>query len=120
LSNDIFIKLFGDWCQIYGGFLVIPQGKCKQPGYFAGECILGQTGFQINGEPLPVINTVTSLYLTGTVLGLLVSFLVDTGAGVSLINGKLWNNRMMLKVEAAECLVMMVTLLMYVVQPLSV
>jgi len=113
-----FIKLFGDWCQIYGGFLIIPQGKCKQPAWLL--CWRMNIGFQINGEPLPVINTATSFYLRGTVLDLLVSFLVDTGAGVSLINGKLWNNRMTLKVEAAECLVMMFTLLMYVVQPLSV
>ena len=34
------------------------------------------------------MNGVTSLYLSGLVLGESVSFLVDTGAGVSLLNGK--------------------------------
>ena len=50
-------------------------------------------GLQVNSElknkhPPLAINTVTSFYLSGTVLGLSVSFLVDTGAGVSLITGK--------------------------------
>ena len=37
------------------------------------------------------VNSVTSYYLTGYVSNKLISFLVDTGAGVSLLNGRVWD-----------------------------
>ena len=78
--------------------------KCKQPGHFARGC----AGLQIsshNHEQSPLaINTVTSFYLSGTISGFSVSFLVDTGAGVSLINGKVWDKFKQgdIKVEATK------------------
>ena len=37
------------------------------------------------------VNSVASYYLTGYVSNKSISFLVDTGAGVSLLNGKVWD-----------------------------
>ena len=37
------------------------------------------------------INGVTSCYLSGMVFDISVSFLVDTGAAVSLLNGRIWD-----------------------------
>ena len=41
--------------------------------------------------PALSVNSVTSYYLQGCVSDVSVSFLVDTGAGVSLLNGHLWD-----------------------------
>ena len=37
------------------------------------------------------VNNITSYYLTGHISNQSVSFLVDTGAGISLLNGKVWD-----------------------------
>ena len=71
---------------------------------------MGQTESYINSElknlrdPPIAINMVTSFNLSGTVFGLEVSFLADTGVGVSLMNGKIWEKlkHHNVKVETTE------------------
>ena len=52
-------------------------------------------GIRNHEHPPLAINTITSGYLSNTVSGLAISFLVDTGAGVSLMNGKVRLSRKM-------------------------
>ena len=49
------------------------------------------TNKNIYNVPALSINSVTSYYLQGCVSDVSVSFLVDTGAGVSLLNGHVWD-----------------------------
>ena len=85
---------------MFGGRTVICR-KCKQPGHYARGCASGRihesntvTDNQISqNQPTQTvpINGVTNCYLCVLVLGESVSFLVGIGAGVSLINGKVWD-----------------------------
>ena len=80
---------------VLGGHSIICR-RCKQPGHFARGCASTHyephvpSDLQNCEQPALSINTVTSFYLSGTVSGLTLSFLVDNGAGVLLINGKIW------------------------------
>ena len=75
--------------------------KCKQPGHYARGCASGRSvpntsvvsdkGPQNQQSQTMSINGVTSCYLSGMVFDISVSFLVDTGAAVSLLNGRIWD-----------------------------
>ena len=69
--------------------------KCKQMGHYAKGCASNRqkrwrqspTNKNIYNVPALSVNSVTSYYLQGSVSDVSVSFLVDTGAVVSLLNG---------------------------------
>ena len=73
--------------------------KCKQRGHYARGCTSNRqkrcqpspTDKNIHNVPALSVNSVTSHHLQGQVSDVSVSFLVDTGAGVSLLNGHVWN-----------------------------
>ena len=70
--------------------------KCKQPGHYARGCAAkrqprNMSAHQERTHQTLSVNSVTSYYLTGYVSNKLISFLVDTGAGVSLLNGRVWD-----------------------------
>ena len=73
--------------------------KCKQMGHYARGCASNRqkrrwwspTNKNIYNVPALSVNNVTSYYLQGCVSDVSVSFLVDTGAGVSLLNGHVWD-----------------------------
>ena len=69
-------------------------GRCKQPGHYARGCASrrnqGDNDIEQNA-PVTSINNITSYFVCARVLGAPVAFLVDTGAGVSLLNGSIWD-----------------------------
>ena len=68
--------------------------KCKQPGHYARFCAPSRQKPSVNQERTHQtlsVNSVTSYYLQGYVCNESISFLVDTGAGVSLLSGKVWD-----------------------------
>ena len=73
--------------------------KCNQLGHYARGCALirrSQQGdsdlhsSEQHAQPTS-INNITGYYFCACVLGVPVSFLVDTGAGVLLLNGNVWD-----------------------------
>ena len=74
--------------------------RCKQPGHYARGCAFrrnqGDNDIEQNA-PVTSINNITSYFVCARVLGAPVSFLVDTGAGVSLLSVSIWD-----KCESSE------------------
>ena len=67
--------------------------KRKQPGQYARFCASSRQKPSVNQETTNQtlsVNSVTSYYLQGYVGNESISFLVDTGVGVSLLSGKVW------------------------------
>ena len=85
--------------------------RCHQPGHYARGCAANMSppgprgqdtqgswnqGTELNVPNVPNvhINNVSGCFVVGRVLEALVSFLVDTGAGVSLLRGDVWDRAM--------------------------
>ena len=68
--------------------------RCKQPGHYARECASrrnqGDNDIEQNALVTSFIN-ITSYFVCARVLWAPVAFLVDTGAGVSLLSGSIWD-----------------------------
>ena len=73
--------------------------KCKQMGHYARGCAFkwqkrwrpSPPNDKLHNVPALCVNSVMSYYLQGQISGVSVPFLVDTGAGVSLLNGRIWD-----------------------------
>ena len=73
--------------------------KCKQMGHYTRGCAFkwqkrrrpSPPNDKLHNVPALSVNSVMSYYLKGQISGVSVSFLVDTGAGVSLLNGRIWD-----------------------------
>ena len=59
-------------------------------------------GHRISRHKAVPISDTTSCYLNVAVLGKSISFLVDTGAGVLLLNGKVWDRIEPKNIKAVE------------------